>query len=105
MTREELAANNGRDGGKAFVAVNGTVYDFTESKMWKNGDHEGQHQAGRDLTEELQSAPHVRAVIERFPVVGTLEEEPVPKTTGGAGKWIAVAVIIAVVIVAFMVLR
>lgn len=105
MTREELAVNNGREGGKAFVAVNGTVYDFTESKMWKNGDHEGQHQAGRDLTEELQGAPHVRAVIERFPVVGTLEEEPAPKATGGAGKWIAVAVIIAVVIIAFLMMR
>lgn len=104
MTREELARNDGREGRKAFVAVNGTVYDFTASTRWKQGDHEAQHQAGRDLTEELKAAPHVRAVVERFPVAGTLEE-PAPQATGGAGKWIAVAVIVAVVIIAFLVLR
>ncbi|NIQ93977.1 MAG: cytochrome B5, partial [Desulfuromonadales bacterium] len=74
MTREELARNDGREGRKAFVAVNGTIYDFTGSKLWQDGAHEALHQAGRDLTEELKSAPHVRAVVERFPVVGKLEE-------------------------------
>lgn len=105
MTREELAVNNGREGGKAFVAVNGTVYDFTDSKLWKNGEHEAAHQAGQDLTEELKSAPHVRAVIERFPVVGTLEDEAPRKAAGGTGKWIAVAVVVLVLIVAFLMLR
>lgn len=73
MTREELGKNNGRDGKPAYVAVSGVIYDVTSSPHWSDGNHEGMHQAGQDLTEELKSAPHVRAVVERFPVVGQLK--------------------------------
>ncbi|MBE0596886.1 MAG: cytochrome B5, partial [Desulfuromonadales bacterium] len=72
MTREELATYDGRNGRRAYVAVNGKIYDFTDSPMWPGGDHQGAHQAGCDLSEALLGAPHVRAVIERFPVVGEL---------------------------------
>ncbi len=99
MTREELARHDGRDGRKAYVAVNGSIYDFTGSTMWVDGDHQGAHQAGRDLTEELKSAPHVRAVIERFPVVGRLETAAAegPKK-GNRGRMLAIAAIIVIVI-------
>lgn len=105
MTREELAQHDGREGRKAYVAVNGNIYDFTDSKMWQNGDHQGAHQAGCDLTEALQNAPHVRAVIERFPVVGRLEEAQ-PELAGGGGKMmgIVIALVVAAVIL-FFVLR
>lgn len=73
MTREELEKNDGRDGKPAYVAVSGVIYDVTLSPLWCGGNHEGVHQAGQDLTEELKSAPHVRAVVERFPVVGQLK--------------------------------
>lgn len=81
MTLEELSNYNGRDGKAAYVAVSGVVYDVSNSKLWSAGNHEGAHQAGQDLTEELKTAPHVRSVIERFPVVGQLkaavaEEKP-----------------------------
>ena len=101
MTRDELLQNDGRDGRKAYVAVNGTVYDFTESQMWQNGDHQGVHQAGCDLTEELKGAPHVRAVIERFPVVGKLEEKEhaVKKKRGNLNFFILIGA--AVLLVAF----
>lgn len=105
MTREELAQHDGQEGRKAYVAVNGNIYDFTESKLWENGDHQGVHRAGCDLTEELKSAPHVRAVIERFPVVGQLEESPAP-ASGGSGKLVAIllaAAVIAIVVVWMMV--
>lgn len=78
MTREELATFDGREGRKAYVAVNGKVYDFSASDLWKNGDHMQQHQAGQDLTEALWKAPHVRAVVERYPVVDELVEAPPP---------------------------
>lgn len=78
MTNEELAKFNGRDGQSAYVAVSGTIYDVSNSKLWADGNHMNAHQAGQDLTEELKSAPHVRAVIERFPVVAPLEK-PVEK--------------------------
>lgn len=79
MTKEELAKFDGRDGRKAYVAVNEKVYDVSGSPLWQGGDHQGMHQAGADLTEALKSAPHVRAVVERFPVVGPLEEPEPPK--------------------------
>ena len=31
MTREELARHNGKDGQRAYIAVNGTIYDVTDS--------------------------------------------------------------------------
>lgn len=78
MTRQELTHYDGREGRKAYAAVNGKVYDFTASKLWPGGDHQGQHQAGTDLTEALRQAPHVRAVIERFPVVDELVDVAPP---------------------------
>lgn len=83
MTLDELARNHGRDGQPAYVAIAGTIYDVSASALWRDGDHQGLHQAGADLTEELKSAPHVRAVIERFPVVGPLEEPPPKKKRWG----------------------
>ena len=75
MTIQELARFDGCDGRSAYVAVSGVIYDVSTSQRWKDGDHEGAHQAGRDLTEELKSAPHVRTVVERFPVVGKIENQ------------------------------
>lgn len=74
MTKEELASHDGRDGRPAYVAVSGTIYDVSNSSFWADGNHLGAHQAGHDMTEEIKQAPHVRAVVERFPVVGKLEE-------------------------------
>jgi predicted heme/steroid binding protein len=102
MTLAELAQNNGRDGNPAYVAVNGTIYDVTESPHWQNGQHPPDHQAGHDLTEELAAAPHVRAVVERFPVVGTLDAEAPAAPAGGSGK-ITVGIIIAAVILAIVI--
>jgi predicted heme/steroid binding protein len=98
MTKSELARHNGRDGLPAYVAVNGTIYDVTASPLWTGGDHQGSHQAGADLTEALKKAPHVRAVVERFPVVGHLEEEPQPKAAAGGGKGLIIGIIIAAIV-------
>lgn len=104
MTPEELAHNDGKDGRKALVAVNGTVYDFSASPLWQNGNHQDSHLAGRDLTEELRSAPHVRAVIERYPVVGSLELPLEPPPTG-TGKIIGVLIVLALLVALFLWLR
>lgn len=71
MTLEELKAHDGRDGRSAYVAYEGIVYDVTESAMWGEGDHEGMHQAGDDLTGEHADAPHDVYVTD-FPEVGRL---------------------------------
>ena len=71
FTLEELAGFDGRDGKPAYVAYEGVVYDVTESAMWPDGDHEGQHAAGLDLTKEHEDAPHDVYVTD-FPEVGKL---------------------------------
>lgn len=72
MTIEELATFNGQNDQPAYVAVGDVIYDVSSSQQWQQGNHVGMHQAGQDLTEALKSAPHVRSVVERFPVVGKL---------------------------------
>lgn len=105
MTRKELAQYDGREGRRAYVAVNGTIYDFTDSPLWKNGNHANTHSAGCDLTEELQRAPHVRAVVERFPVVGRLEEEPAPAPKKSSLGLLIAAGIVVVGIVLYLLLK
>jgi predicted heme/steroid binding protein len=73
FTLEDLAQYNGQDGQPAYVAYQGVVYDVTESAMWGEGDHEGEHSAGHDLTEEHEDAPHDVYVTD-FPEVGRLVE-------------------------------
>ena len=102
MTAAELAKHDGKNGRKAYIAVNGTIFDVTDSPRWEDGLHPPDHQAGQDLTEELTKAPHVRAVIERFPVVGTLQETPETTTSAGSGK-IALGIIVAAIIVAVII--
>jgi predicted heme/steroid binding protein len=103
MTLKELAKFDGKDGRKAYVAVSGTIYDLTSSERWKNGDHEGAHQAGTDLTEAIKSAPHVRSVIENFPVVGEVDPDPLtPKKNWNLGGTLFVAAVMAAVILYFL---
>jgi predicted heme/steroid binding protein len=71
FTREELAEFDGREGRPAYVAYEGVVYDVSESAMWGDGDHEGQHTAGGDLTAEHEDAPHDVYVTD-FTEVGRL---------------------------------
>lgn len=75
FSKEELARNNGKNGTPAFFAHNGKVYDVSKSILWENGDHQGLHDAGKDLTEELASAPHGSDVLDRFSVIGTINED------------------------------
>lgn len=98
MTREELSQHDGQDGRRAYVAVNNTIYDVTDSPHWQNGLHPPDHKAGQDLSEEILSAPHIRAVVERFAVVGKLEEET-SGTGFGGGKLFAIIALVAVVVI------
>ncbi len=106
MTLSELKNFDGQNGTPAYVAVSGVIYDVSSSKHWQQGNHEGAHQAGQDLTEDLKAAPHVRSVIERFPVVGQLTSV---ETTRRSGKKLPVVPwllgVVVILVLAVMLLR
>jgi len=72
LTLDELARYHGRRGAPAYIAYQGKVYDVSRSFLWQDGRHQVVHLAGRDLTGELEAAPHTAAMLERVPIVGTL---------------------------------
>jgi predicted heme/steroid binding protein len=71
-TKQQLALRNGQDKPEIWVALNGWIYDVTESRLWRNGKHY-EHWAGQDLTDELKDAPHTEGVFLKFKVVGKLQ--------------------------------
>jgi predicted heme/steroid binding protein len=73
FTAKELEEYNGKNGKPAYIAYKGKVYDASGSDLWSSGEHMGLHQAGKDLTDELEMAPHMEEVFERVKMVGTLE--------------------------------
>jgi predicted heme/steroid binding protein len=72
ITKDELAQNNGQDGKPAYVAFKGKVYDVSQSAFWLYGDHMGAHQAGKDLTDEIELAPHREETLQNVKEVGVL---------------------------------
>jgi predicted heme/steroid binding protein len=72
FTLEELKQYDGKNGRPAYIAYKGKVYDVTDSSLWVDGDHQGEHQAGRDLTEEISKAPHGEETLDRIPIIGIL---------------------------------
>jgi len=71
---DELAGFNGENGNPTYVAFDGKVYDVSESKLWRKGQHMNRHRSGEDLTGDMQAAPHDFNVLDRFPQVGILKE-------------------------------
>jgi predicted heme/steroid binding protein len=74
FTRAELLDFDGREGRPAYVAFKGKVYDLSPSSSWDAGLHYEEHEAGTDLTKAIGEAPHDPDELERFPVVGRLQE-------------------------------
>jgi len=98
MTPTELAQYNGNNGHPSYVAVDGIIYDVSKSPMWTNGTHAEIHQAGQDLSLALKKAPHIAALIERFPSVGRLDSEAPPVAKGSKMPLVIGGVIILAVI-------
>lgn len=75
FSKKELARYNGKNGAPAYIAYKGKVYDVSSSFLWRNGNHQVLHNAGVDLTDSLEEAPHGVDLLERFTVVGTLHKD------------------------------
>ena len=63
---------NGKDGNKAYIAVEGDIYDVSD--VWVSGEHNG-YNAGTDVTNFITSAPHGKSVLDDLVKVGELVTE------------------------------
>jgi predicted heme/steroid binding protein len=72
VTRQELEANDGKNGKPAYIAYQGKVYDVSDSSFWMEGEHMGMHNAGKDLTDDLDMAPHRDENFNKVKLVGEL---------------------------------
>jgi predicted heme/steroid binding protein len=79
MTAAELASFTGKGGAPAYIAHKGTIYDASDSRLWKSGSHLGKHQAGFDLTDAMKQAPHGEDRLSRLPVVGKILSAAAPE--------------------------
>ena len=76
MNKDDLSKNNGKDGKPTYISAHGRVVHVSASKLWKGGIHMGRHNAGKDLTADIEAAPHGMEVLDRYPQVGTLRAAP-----------------------------
>ena len=81
LSLAELGQYDGQEGRPAYIAFRGTIYDVSESKLWKNGNHMGRHPSGIDLTEVLSQAPHGDDKVMAMSRVGNLLEQEEPSLT------------------------
>lgn len=72
VTADELAGNDGKAGHKAWVAVNGVVYDMSGIRSWPSGGHHGVR-AGTDATAAFVKSAHAVATLQSMKVIGGIE--------------------------------
>lgn len=72
FTVDELAKFDGQNGNKAYIAVDGTVYDVTALAEWGSNLHAGNFVAGKDYSAEIKNAPHPVSNLLKAVKVGVL---------------------------------
>jgi predicted heme/steroid binding protein/uncharacterized membrane protein len=80
IDEEELASNDGKGGRPTYISHGGRVIDVSNSTLWAEGTHMGRHAAGKDLTADIEAAPHGTEVLDRYPQVGELSKRAVMET-------------------------
>ena len=74
LTKEELANFDGETIKKAYIAVDGMIYDVTNNELFKNSPH-NKLKLGSDLTEEFNKCHNGNIkLLANLPVVGILAE-------------------------------
>lgn len=66
MNAATLKTYDGKNGHKAYVALNGYVYDVSNVSAWKGGKHYKGMVAGTDLTSHIDESPHGPNVVKQL---------------------------------------
>lgn len=72
ITHEELKQFDGREGRSLSIAYKGRVYDLSKSPLFQGEKRMRCHIGGKDLTKDIEIAPHGEDLVFKFPVVGRL---------------------------------
>ncbi len=75
VTQADLAAADGKNGNKCYVAVDGTVYEIKGVEEWQNGEHttsNGKASCGGDMSSVINQSPHGKRVLDQLTKVGPL---------------------------------
>jgi predicted heme/steroid binding protein len=73
FTVEELHNFDGTGGKPIYIAYQGKVYDLSKSALFQGEKRMRCHIAGKDLTKDMDVAPHGEDLIFKFPLVGRLK--------------------------------
>jgi 2-oxoglutarate ferredoxin oxidoreductase subunit beta len=72
LSLKELQRFDGQEGRPLYVGYKGKVYDLSSSPLFQGEKRMRCHIAGKDLTREIELAPHGEDLVLKFPVVGRL---------------------------------
>ncbi len=74
FTLEEVKFFDGTDGKPIYIGYKGRVYDISASPLFQGEKRMRCHVAGKDLTKDMEIAPHGEELVFKFPLVGRLKE-------------------------------
>lgn len=74
-TIEELNRFDGAEGRPIYIGYKGKVYDLSSSPLFQGEKRMRCHIAGKNLTGDLEAAPHGEDLVFKFPGVGRLKEK------------------------------
>jgi 2-oxoglutarate ferredoxin oxidoreductase subunit beta len=72
FSQEELQHCDGSGGKPIYIAFKGNVHDVSGSPLFQGEKRMRCHIAGKDLTKDIELAPHGEDLLSKFPVVGRL---------------------------------
>jgi 2-oxoglutarate ferredoxin oxidoreductase subunit beta len=72
FTLQDLQRYDGAEGKPLYLGYKGRVYDLSASPLFQGTQRMRCHIAGKDLTHEIEMAPHGEDLVFKFPLVGRL---------------------------------